>query len=317
MRLLRRAACGIAVAMIGAGCTIPRTSFATADSIPSANHRNADLLYVSDWSKGKIWILTYPAGTPVTSIADDRSPFGLCSDRDGDVFVTDYGATTKQIVEYAHGATAPQMRYDDPNQAPRGCDVDPTTGNLAVVNGGRGGNVVVYERPSGTTQSYAVGLLYPFACAYDPSGDLFVDGYHVASGDKFALAELRHGASAFERIRVEGSVGLPGHIAWDGLNLAVGDFGSPGLIYQLRPLPHAAAVKLVGTVTLTGPLRQPPEGVEFWIGDGALLMPFGTNHNINRLGYWGYPAGGPYVRAVDAFANGSLYGVTVSALPVH
>src|ERR1700727_972399 len=47
----------------------------------------------------------YPARHLVGKIYDYRDPLGLCSDADGNVYVSEYAYA--EITEYAHGATSP------------------------------------------------------------------------------------------------------------------------------------------------------------------------------------------------------------------
>jgi hypothetical protein len=276
-----------------------------------------NLLYASDWNKGEIFIFTYPAGTLVGTIADNQYPLGLCSDLKGNVWVTNFGGGINQLVEYAHGGTTPIATLDDPGEEPRSCSVDPITGNLAVANGGRG-NVAIYAKASGTPQSYDPGLVYPFACAYDGNGNLFVDGYHLHGQANFALSELPVGGAAFERIRFKDKIaGLPGNVQWDGTehdgtDLAVGDYQSPNTIYTITVAKRRPIGVLAATIVLQGPVVQPPDGVEFWIQGDRLVMPFGLHSKINQIGFWTYPAGGSHTKELYDFNAAELFGVTIS-----
>jgi hypothetical protein len=304
---------GLAAAMI-AGCSAPVGQTASQSrALPATSSGNA-LLYASDWKAGEIFVFTYPAGTLVQTISDDEYPLGLCSDAGGNVWVMNFNGGYDQVVEFAHGGSTPIRMLDDPNSEPRGCSVDPLTGNLAVVNS-EPPTVVVYPPGTSQPQTYAAGVDYPFACAYDAKGDLFVDGYHLKSGDRFGLAELPYGGARFVRVAVMAALGLPGNIQWDGSDLAVGDFASPGTIYRLKIEQRKKVATLAATVTLNGPDRQPPEGVEFWLADGTVVMPFGTEKNIDKIGFWSYPAGGYATGQLMRFGGEQLYGVTVSALP--
>jgi len=158
-------------------------------------------------------------------------------------------------------------------------------------------------------------LSYPFACAYDGAGNLFVDGYHLHSGVNFALSELPAGSTAFERLKVVGEVGLAGNLQWDGTDLAVGDYQNPTVIYQIRVSKQRPEARLKGTITLDGPVTKPTHGVQFWLTNGALIMPFGTTRNVNKVGFWNYPAGGKATGTLKGFDVAELYGVTISVPP--
>jgi DNA-binding beta-propeller fold protein YncE len=292
----------------------PATGFASSLRSPAASS-SGDLLYVSDWHSGKIFIFTYPGQTLVGTIVDKRYPLGLCSDAAGDVWVTDFGAGANQIVEYARGSTHSVATLDDPKEEPRGCAVNPVTGDLAVANGSPG-NVVIYAHASGSPQSYGPKLSYPFACTYDSAGNLYVDGYHLNGGDKFALSELPHGASKFEALGVikgSGQLGMPGNIQWDGTDLAAGDYPLSNTIYRFRISQRSTSARLEETVSLDGPVRDPALGVQFSLQGGRILMPYGTGKNLKAVGVWNYPAGGRHVESWSKFGGTELYGVTISA----
>jgi DNA-binding beta-propeller fold protein YncE len=304
-----------AVALAGCSALQPQ-AVSVAGSQPRSATSSGSLLYASDWQTGSIYFFNYPGGTLAGTIADDLSPLGLCSDANGNVWVANFGAGSNQLVEYAHGGTTPIATLDDPGEQPRGCSVDPTTGNLAVANGNPG-SVVIYPQASGIPQSYDPQLVYPVACTYDGEGNLFVDGYHLRHGDQFALSELPVGGGVFKKIRIKDQLGLPGNIAWDGTyhdgtELAIGDYQSPSVIYVLdvkRRLPQG---NLETTISLDGPKRDAAEGVQFWIGDGTLIMPFGLQKKIDEIGMWSFPAGGAYQSELSGFGAAELYGVTIS-----
>ena len=248
------------------------------------------------------------------TIADDKGPAGLCSDAAGNVWVTDFGAASKQIVEYAHGGTTPIATLDDPNKEPRGCSINPKNGDLAIANGNPG-NVVIYSHASGSPTAYTPRLSYPFSCSYDGSGNLFVDGYRLRYSAKFALSELRSGESDFVTIGVEAMLGLPGNIQWDGTYLAVGEYPLSATIYRLDIEQRRTAATLEGTVSLGGLVPASPRGVQFSVRGGTLVMPFGTNKRVTNVGFWQYPAGGEHFVGLHGFGGGELYGVAISALP--
>ncbi len=316
MRSVRRYALYVSTAaFVLAGCAGAQVQIAASQSRSApATSSSSDLLYASDWKAGKIFVFTYPAGDLVQTLADDKYPLGLCSDASGNVWVMNFNAGHDQVVEYAHGGTTPIDVLDDPNAEPRGCSVDPLTGSLAVVNT-EPPTVVIYPAAGGEPQTYAAAVDYPFACAYDAKGDLFVDGYHLHDGDHFRLSELIYAGVHFVRLAVKAAIGLPGNIQWDGTDLAVGDYTSPGVVYRLKIEPRKRIATLAETVTLEGPVRQPPEGAEFWLNGGRLIMPFGTGKNVNKIGFWNYPSGGYPVGQLSRFDGEELYGVTVSALP--
>jgi hypothetical protein len=75
--------------------------------------KNNDLLYVSDPdSPSVVYVYSFPRGRQVgelSGFASGYSPWGLCTDKTGDVFVTTVHTSSSPydslIYEYAHGVT--------------------------------------------------------------------------------------------------------------------------------------------------------------------------------------------------------------------
>ena len=201
------AGCGGSKPPIGAPGAMPLASAtaARADRGTSwmlSDTSNEDLLYASDRQSGvSVDVLSYPKGNVVGQLKFHGMPYGLCSNRSGDVFIPVWSSqtNTNYIYEYAHGGTEPIATLTD-SGVPFGCAVDPTTGNLAVTNvfglgtGFPPGNVAIYAGAQGTPSYYSDSAitLYGF-CAYDDAGDLFVTGQRL--GDP--IGELPEGSGSF------------------------------------------------------------------------------------------------------------------------
>src|SRR5579871_6367789 len=91
-----------------------------------------DLLYLTDDGNGNVYVYSFPEAKLKGTLTGLNVPTGECVDKAGDVWIVEEG--TNDIVEYAHGGTVPIATLTDPNNAPEGCSVDPTTGDLAVAN---------------------------------------------------------------------------------------------------------------------------------------------------------------------------------------
>src|SRR5579862_2898865 len=135
------------------------------------------------------------SGNQVGQLGGFFDPGGLCSDASGDVYITD--GEQGLIYAYPAGASLPDDVIDDRPEQPISCAVDPTTGNLAVTNdlSLSSGNVAIYAPGSDskpTTYAAPNMTSYAFA-AYDPSGNLYVDG--GGTKDAFELAVLYKGSS--------------------------------------------------------------------------------------------------------------------------
>lgn len=114
-----------------------------------------DLVYISSYTN-VVWVYSYPNGALVGTLTGFNNPSGICSDANGNVWITNSNAGT--IIEYAHGSTTPIATLNDSGQTPVDCAVDPTTGNLAAAD--YVSNVAVYQNAQGSPTYYStVGLL--------------------------------------------------------------------------------------------------------------------------------------------------------------
>jgi hypothetical protein len=267
---------------------------------PQAQH--AGLLYISDLSTNAVYVYSYPTGTLKGTLTGFDSPFGECVDSKGDVFIANYVASN--ILEYAHGGTSPIATLSDAGYNPIGCDVDPTTGNLAVTNfgttGSGPGNVAIYKDAKGKPKAYFTA---PFIsnmafCGYDKAGDLFADG--TTSGNAFAFGELPKGIPSFKEITLNQHIGTPNGVQWDGTHMAVED-GSIGVIYRF------AISGTKGTEVGTTPLVGSSNVLDFWI-DGSKVI--GPNNAAGTVTFWNYPAGGSGTKTISGFVQ--PIGATVS-----
>ncbi len=123
---------------IGAPGAMPQTPAIAAHAdrgrswmLPEAKSAS-QLLYVTSYQTNDVSVLQLPHGKLVGTLTGFDAPSGECTDTKGDVFITDLEAS--QIWEYKHGAQSPKDILYDPDYAPLGCSVNPTTGDLAVSN---------------------------------------------------------------------------------------------------------------------------------------------------------------------------------------
>jgi hypothetical protein len=268
--------------------------------------KKSDLLYVSDLLAQVVDIYDYGHGYKlVGQLTGFFNPEGLCVDKKGNVYVTnDTSEGVYQITEYAHGSTTALRTINDPDGRANGCSIDPTTGNLAVADfWGKSetiGNVAVFPKASGEPTSYSISnIYYDYYCAYDDSGNLFVDG--ETEGSVFGLGELPKGGKALSFINIDETIYLPGGVQWDGKYLAVGDqvavkHNFTSTIYQFSISGSQATT--VNTMVLT----DSSQVAQFWIPrihDGAkreygdrLIAP---NQDGKDTLFYDYPSGSdPY-----------------------
>jgi hypothetical protein len=286
-----------------------------ARSWPHASHvdpalRGKDLLYVSSVYTCDVDVFTYPQGKLVQTISacglGFGPAFGLCSDKNGNVFMT--MGEGFSVFEFPHGGTEPIEQLENDFLLPLGCSVNPMTGDLAVAS--EEANVAVYKNASGTPQVYYLSNVSEFFyCTYDDHGNLFVGAENYDRG--FTLAELRSGGTALRAIKVPGGI-APGYaVQWDGRHLAVGASQSSNefTIDRLRISGNAA--KLAGSTTLSAPPNSFDE-LQFWIQGGKIVQPESNNAEV---GLWKYPRGGEQIKGIS-MSGSTFVGVTVSvALP--
>jgi hypothetical protein len=273
----------------------------------SAGAAKLDLLYISDVGTNEVYAYSYPDGKLQGTLTGFNTPLRLCSDKAGDVFITD--TNNKQIVEYAHGGSAPIATLADRNELPMDCAVDSKTGNLAVTNygpaGSNVGDVVIYKRAAGTPKIYSSknAIAYLF-CDYDKKGNLYVSG--LTYKYDFILLELVRGAPKFKTITLDQKFGGWGGVQWDGTDLAIGDGAST--VYRF------AISGNVGTKVHTMHLGGAVNVAQFWLHAGTLIGPDGPNGGHRDVGLWTYPDGGAEIGTIGGtFQNPS--GATISLAP--
>ncbi len=215
-----------------------------------------DLLYLSDEGNGNVYVYSFPDAKLQGTLTGLSFPAGECVDKAGDVWIVEEGPN--DIVEYAHGGTVPIATLTDPSNAPEGCAVDPTTGNLAVANpqtlSAGAGSVAIYAHAQGTptlhTESQMQFVLF---VTYDGKGNLYANGFD--SSLTYRLAELRKNAGALTPIAFNQDIVQASNIQWDGKYLAVRDGG--GIVGTGTPVIYHVKVahsdgKVVGETPLTG-----------------------------------------------------------------
>ncbi len=281
---------------------------------PDAKHR--PLMYISDEGTYEVYVFSYPDGAPVGALTGLVAPAGLCTDKNGDVFVANEGALN--VVEYAHGGTTPIATLSTLNGLPLGCAVDPTTGNLAVSNFydfDRTGGVLIYQHAAGAPVQYSdPNLYYYWAPAYDDRGNLFVEGR--SQENISGLAELPAHDNAFVDISTSKYIYFPGGAGWDGRHVDASDQEYQGVettgIYQLRITGKRAkvvgATKLAGSCNLSDVLQY--EIVGFRGKKHPANRVIGPNAVCATTEYWSYPSGGIATTVLTGF--NLPIGVTIS-----
>ncbi len=273
------------------------------------------LMYAADNYYGIVYVYRYPRTKSVGELTDARHPYGLCSDPDGNVFVTNGQVNSSgDVLEYTHGGTEPIATLQDGYADPAGCAIDPGTENLAVANVvagfGQSGDVVVYQGAQGTPTAYSdPNMNQAVWCTYDSSGNLYVEGYTVTDYPVFAV--LKKGSQRLKVLDIGGISHTIGGIAWDGKYLVVGGVtigSNQSNIYQVRL--SGLSGKIVNTITL--------DGFRIWLG-GITIFAHDILKPIDEtsIGRWEYPQGGPpiYRKRGHQKAGGFVPDQTISVPP--
>jgi hypothetical protein len=274
-------------------CASPNTGSGSQPFAPAARSVRASqlapdakqqpsLLYVSSVLDNEVFVYSYPKYKLEGTLTGFNTPYGLCSDGAGNVFVVNDG--DNNIVEYAHGGTTRIATLPNPNEYAQGCSVDPTTGNLAVSNfysSSGGGSIAVYKKATGTPTLYTDPDVNEFRlCGYDDKGNLFADG--VSSASAFEFAELPAGKSSLKTIPVQQTFEWPGGVQYDGKYVAVGDTDA-GKVYRI----DGKTGKVVKTITLS----DANEMNQFWIVPGSKEKLIGPLENSSAVNLYPYPSG--------------------------
>jgi DNA-binding beta-propeller fold protein YncE len=289
--------------------TLASLPASTESSHPDRSHsrmasdaKSMNLFYISDAESGDLYVYSYPGAKLKGTITGLNGPEGECSDKAGDVFVANTGAT--EVLEYAHGGMSPIATLNDSGYYPLGCSVDPTTGNLAVTNAcaelyGQcvaDGNVLVYADAKGKPKAYSDSSIAEYSfCGYDDQGNLYVDGLNNSN---FAFAELRRSHSSFTDITLNQTIYQPGGVQWDGKYVAIGNED----LYNNIVLEFAIK-GTQGTLARAGgtPLDGGKLVVQFWIQGNVII---GPNHGgSGSVMFWRFPAGGSPTKTLDAFST--------------
>lgn len=283
--------------------------------------KNEDLLYVTNYSYVSVY--SYPALKLVGVLKGFYSTVGACVDAKENVFITNhvYSSRSTRIAEYEHGGKQPIAELATNRIGPIGCSIDPATGNLAVSGGGssRGVGADVFKDARGKpTFVKTAGIVFAQFCAYDATGNLFVDGESDFSGTP-ALDEMPTGASKFEPIKLNATISDQGGIQWDGKHIAIGAYqhksGSQYVPVIYRFAIDGAEGKKVGATELGS-----PAGIvlQFYILHGTIVVPNwyfqSTDNERKDVLLYRYPQGGSPVNTLEKDTPDAR-GVVVSLAP--
>ena len=305
----RIAIAGISAILLAAcgGGTVPLTA-APASATSRLDNPRMPLLYVGDLGKAQVDVLTYPQGKPHFTLTGFGSVNGLCTDVNGDVYVSD--GHDGKLVEYPYNIKKPARKLSDPGYYTQGCAIDPKTGDLAVAiqpMSSNPGGVAIFRHAKGKPHNYVgYDFFFPSFCSYDNKGNLFFDGGDVHG--MFFFAELARGSKTMQRVSLPQSIQVPGGVQFDGQNVVVDDQGAGykgSTIYEFSISGSSA------TETGTTPLDGSADVIGFGLYHNRVIGPnIGSSPNVM---YWPYPRGGKSLKTLTGFTEPVV--VVVSELP--
>lgn len=311
-RLNRYALSASAAAAVLTNCSGPQLPAANYGVLtPSWASRQADqkVIYVAGIFPDSVSVYSWN-GKLLKTLKISYSPRGLCSDKNGDLYVVD--AAGAKIVEYAAEGSRRIRALKDPGQTPAACSVDPNTGNLAVTNSkatsGGTGSVAIYAEATGKPKLYTnSSLTIASYCGYDDKSDLFVDGVvgQPYPGNVW-FGELPAGQNSLLRIKVDQKIEEPGEVQWIAPYVTIGALIFD-TIYRLSVSGEKA--KVTGKTKLKG-----AEAVNSWIqGTKVIAGTIIFSSVPGKVEVWNYPAGGKPIKSFGKaqFTNA----VTVSIAP--
>jgi hypothetical protein len=303
LALILLAGCSGSQGQIGGTGAMPQVGAPGASVSPQSKSR--DLLYVSSSDRDNVYVFEFPKIDLIHILSGfmEPGPAGLCTDGDGNVYVTDPGTSgSGAVYVYAHGSTTGTATLSAPLGA-QGCSYDPTTGNLAVVTAG--GDLAIYANAGGNPTIYTFKEMSKFQyCAYDDSGNLFIDG----SNDKSSpLVVFVNGS--FKNVALNKKIS-PVNLQWNSgvLVASEADEGGSQKVYQLKI--SGTKAQVVGTIVLQR--RNSAKlayGAQNWIQSKILVAP---GPNIGTLEFWHYPHGGEPAQKTSRGNGGYFFGIVVS-----
>jgi hypothetical protein len=250
----------------------------------------AKSVFISDSGNNSVQTYSYPDGAYIGALPAPpegfEEPQGMCSDRQGNVYIANTEEFTIDI--YSHSGTFISS-LSDPDGFPAGCAVNKKTGDVAVSNiinssGGFPGNVIVYFGGTGTPTEYATGLAEDFFVGYVAnSSTLWVSGL-VEGSYTAGITAVNTATSAATPVVITGAtVGFPGTVTYSGntKTMVVGDQDSTNF-YQVDPTTFA----VTGTTTVSGA----GDIVQATVKGPRLIGPDASDADAD---IFPYPAGGP------------------------
>lgn len=273
--------------------------------------KNSSLIYVSDEGTSDVYVYSLTTYRLVGVLTGFSEPRGICVDKARDIWIADAGDSN--VLEYAHGGSQPIAVLADSGQYPVACSVERTTGGLAAANiisaKDGPGSISIYPNAAGSP-TVIPAFSHTYTTAYDPHGNLFIDGANNVGWPQFG--ELPRGQQAVTNLTlVGGTIAFPGGMQYVHGSLALGDVQGPNgnaVIYQVG----VSGTTL--TVTGTTKSRHANFVVAFFIlGRRVICLNAEDGPRVaNYIAIYKYPEGGEPLRTIHNSAFSIPVGLAVS-----
>lgn len=240
--------------------------------------------YVSNFYSSTLLEFDYPKGDGSIGSLSGDDPQGECT-QTGKKNFWQVNSGDDDIDEYAFGGTSPIASVSESAGEAAGCSLS-KSGDLAVSILGSG-DVVIFTGHTGAGTTVADGLDSTYFIAYDPKGDLFVDG--ITESDTYGMSEMAAGSSSFNAVSLPNTPEFPGGLQWDGKYMTFNDQEAHE-IYQYTVSGDVATLE--GTVDLNGT----SDCVQTWIAKKLVYCPDAGNENAT---VFKYPAGGSAIATLS------------------
>jgi hypothetical protein len=257
------------------------------------------LMYVAGAGTGTVYVYDYERRRLVGELTGFLQPNGECVDAKGDIWITDWQATT--TTEYAHGGKTPIVTLN--TQAEQtACSIDPTNGNLAVGTFSPG-RIYVFRKARGTPKVYTSSACTEmWGPGYDNKGNLFAEA--ASMGSAVFVCELRYRGTSLELVPFNWTINYGADVMWDGRYITFADqsFGGSELqagVYQAK-VNGSLGLALVGKTPLADPCGHSDVIQPFIVGrrntpDNTTQGTAATGSNnscLSNVDVWPYPGGG-------------------------
>jgi hypothetical protein len=252
--------------------------------MPDKKKKKSNDEYVSNFYNSTLLEFDYPKGDASIGSLSGDDPQGECTQTGKKTF-WQVNSGDDDIDEYAFGGTSPIASVSESAGEAAGCSLS-KSGDLAVSILGSG-DVVIFTGHTGSGTTVADGLDSTYFIAYDPKGDLFVDG--ITEQDTYGMSEMAAGSSSFNEVSLPNTPEFPGGLQWDGKYMTFNDQEAHE-IYQYTVSGDVATLE--GTVDLNGT----SDCVQTWIAKKLVYCPDAGNENAT---VFKYPAGGSAIATLS------------------